>query len=89
VVRHGVFLDEVGASYLAWQRMASFEDMTKPFGLARKKSTRKCFAENDCITTHGDFWVLLLNLCLNDLGSNQNLLFGRLPLARLQMPAHS
>ena len=38
VVRHRVFLDEVGASYLAWQPMAGFEDMTKPFGLAREES---------------------------------------------------
>jgi hypothetical protein len=39
VVRHRVFLDDVGASYLAWQPMAGFEDMTKPFGLAREEST--------------------------------------------------
>jgi hypothetical protein len=39
VVRHRVFLDDVGASYPAWQPMAGFEDMTKPFGLAREEST--------------------------------------------------
>jgi hypothetical protein len=49
------FLSDVRASYSAWQRMADFEDMTKPFGLAREESTRKCFAEKNCITTHGDF----------------------------------
>ena len=34
-VRNRVLLDDVGA----WQPMAGFEDMTKPFGLAREEST--------------------------------------------------
>jgi hypothetical protein len=45
VVRRRVFLSDVGASYSVWQRMAGFEEVTKPFGLAREESTRKCFAE--------------------------------------------
>jgi hypothetical protein len=37
VVRHRVFLDDVGASYLAWKPMAGFNGMTKPFGLVREE----------------------------------------------------
>jgi hypothetical protein len=37
---------------------------------------------------YGRFGVLLLNLCLNDLGSNRNLLFDRLPLRGSRMPAN-
>jgi hypothetical protein len=78
----------VHPTYLAWQPMVGFKDMTKPFGLSREEGIWKCFAENDWITMYGRFGVLLLNLCLNDLGSNRNLLFDRLPLRGSRMPAN-
>ena len=80
VVRHRVFLSDVGAD---------FEDMTKPFGVAREESTRKCFAEKNRITNAWRlFGVLLFNLCLNDLGSNRNLFVDCLPLRGCKISAH-
>jgi hypothetical protein len=81
VVRHRVFLDDVGASYLARQPMADFEDM-KPFVLKnvllRMTRSQRMEILGFCCSI----------LCLNDLGSNRNLLFDRLPLRGCRMPTN-
>ena len=72
VIRHQVFLDGIGASYVAWQPMAGCDDMTRLFGLEREESTRKCFVENDWDHDTWEFLGSVAQSMLERLGSNGN-----------------